>query len=199
MTFGAEYIIISLGEFEILLTRRICAAKINKTKEKIKMKKRSSEKTKYVTLAAMIAASYTVLTLVSATLGLSSGVVQVRISEALCTLVVFTPAAVPGLTVGCLISNLLTGANVLDVVFGTLATALGALGGYALRKYKYLTPVPTVVANTLIVPLVIRYGFGVTDTALPIVALGVLAGEIISAAALGIALLVTLEKYRFKP
>lgn len=162
------------------------------------MKRKNSKRVKYITVSAMIAAFYVVLTLVSAVLGLSSGAVQVRISEALCVLTAITPAAVPGLTVGCLIANLLTGANVLDIVFGTLATLLGALGGYALRKHKYLTPIPTVVANTLIVPLVIVYGFGVTDVALPVVALGVLVGEIIAAYALGIALLVALEKYKFK-
>ncbi len=162
------------------------------------MKRKNSKRVKYITVSAMIAAFYVVLTLVSALLGLSSGAVQVRISESLCVLTAITPAAVPGLTVGCLIANLLTGANILDIVFGTLATLLGALGGYALRKHKYLTPIPTVVANTLIVPLVIVYGFGVTDVALPVVALGVLVGEIIAAYALGLALLVALEKYKFK-
>lgn len=162
------------------------------------MKRKNSKRVKYITVSAMIAAFYVVLTLVSAMLGLSSGAVQVRISESLCVLTAITPAAVPGLTVGCLVANLLTGANVLDVVFGTLATLLGALGGYALRKHKYLTPIPTVAANTVIVPLVIVYGFGVTDVALPVVMLGVLVGEIIAAYALGVALLVALEKYKFK-
>ena len=145
----------------------------------------------------MIAALYVVLTLISAIFGLSSGVIQVRISEALCALVFFTPAAISGVTIGCLISNIITSASILDIVFGTLATLIGAIGGYHLRKNKWLVTLPTVVANALIIPLVIVYGFGVKDTALPLVALSVGAGELISATILGTGLILILEKYRF--
>lgn len=151
-----------------------------------------------MTLAAIIAALYVVLTLVSAAFGLSSGVIQVRISESLCALVFFTPAAIPGMTIGCLVSNLITGANVLDVVFGTLATLLGAWGGYLLRKRKWLVTLPTILANTIIIPLVIVYGFGVKDVALPLVALSVCVGEVISAGIFGMGLLGVLEKRNFK-
>lgn len=162
------------------------------------MIKRSSERVRHLTVSATIAAFYVVLTLVSSALGLSSGVVQVRISEALCVLTAITPAAVSGLTVGCLIANLITGANILDIVFGTLATLLGALGGYALKRHKYLVPLPTVAANTIIIPLVIYYGFGITDIAIPLVAVSILVGEVISAYLMGTALLTTLEKCSFK-
>lgn len=151
-----------------------------------------------MTLSATIAALYVVMTLIPAAFGLSSGAIQVRISEALCALTFFTPTAVPGLTVGCLIANLLTGANILDVVFGTLATLIGAIGGRLLRKHQYLVTLPTVIANTLIVPLVIVYGFGVNDVALPLVALGVFVGELVSASILGTGLLVILKRYNFK-
>ena len=151
-----------------------------------------------MTLASTIAALYVVMTLISAAFGLSSGAVQIRISEALCALTFFTPAAVPGLTVGCLIANLITGANVLDVVVGTLATLLGALGGRLLRKHQYLVTLPTLAANSIIVPLVIVYGFGVKDIALPFVALSVCVGEFISATLLGTGLLMILKKYNFK-
>ena len=90
-----------------------------------KMKRKNQQRVRFITLAAIIAALYVVLTLVSAVFGLSSGVIQVRISESLCILAFFTPSAIPGLTIGCLVSNLVTGANILDVVFGTLATFLG--------------------------------------------------------------------------
>lgn len=153
---------------------------------------------RFITLSATIAALYVVLTLVSAVFGLSSGTIQIRISEALCVLTFFTPAAVPGLTVGCLIANLITSANLLDIVFGTLATFLGALGGYFLRNHKWLVTLPTLLANMIIVPLVIVYGFGVTDVALPLVALSVGAGEFISACVLGTGLLLILQKYHFK-
>ena len=151
-----------------------------------------------MTLAAIIAALYVVLTLVSAAFGLSSGVIQVRISESLCALVFFTPAAIPGMTIGCLVSNLITGANVLDVVFGTLATLFGVWGGYLLRKRKWLVTLPTILANTIIIPLVIVYGFGVKDVALPLVALSVCVGEVISAGIFGMGLLGVLEKRNFK-
>ena len=162
------------------------------------MKKRNTQRVRFLTLSAMIAALYVVLTLLSAAFGLSSGVIQVRISEALCALTFFTPAAVPGLAIGCLISNIATSASLLDVVFGTLATLLGALGGRALKNHKNLVTLPTVLANTLIIPLVIVYGFGVTDIALPIVALSVCAGELISATLFGTVLLHILEKYNLK-
>ena len=163
-----------------------------------KMKRKNQQRVRFITLAAIIAALYVVLTLISAAFGLSSGTIQLRISEALCVLTFFTPSAIPGLTIGCLISNLVTGANVLDVVFGTLATFLGAWGGYLLRKRKWLIPLPTVLANTIIIPLVIVYGFGVNDVALPLVALSVCIGEIISAGVFGIGLLAVLEKRNFK-
>ena len=162
------------------------------------MKRKNQQKVRFITLSATIAALYVVLTLVSAIFGLSSGAIQVRISEALCVLTFFTPAAVPGLTIGCLVANLITGANLLDVVFGTLATFIGALGGYYLRNNKWLITIPTVVANTIIVPLVIVYGFGVTDMTLPFIAFTVCLGELISATLLGSGLLSILKKYNFK-
>ena len=162
------------------------------------MKRKNQQRVRFVTLAAIIAALYVVLTLVSAAFGLSSGVIQVRISESLCALVFFTPAAIPGMTIGCLVSNLITGANVLDVVFGTLATLFGVWGGYLLRKRKWLVTLPTILANTIIIPLVIVYGFGVKDVALPLVALSVCVGEVISAGIFGMGLLGVLEKRNFK-
>ena len=153
---------------------------------------------RYITLSATIAALYVVLTLISAAFGLSSGAIQLRISEALCVLVAFTPAAIPGLTIGCLISNLVASANILDIIFGTLATFLGALGGYYLRKKKWLITLPTLLSNVIIVPLVIVYGFGVKDIALPLVALTVGIGEFLSATVLGTGLLLILQKYNFK-
>ena len=162
------------------------------------MKRKNYEKVRFITLSATIAALYVVLTLISAAFGLSSGVIQIRISEALCVLTFFTSAAVPGVSIGCLIANVITSANVLDIVFGTLATLIGALGGRLLRKNPYLVSLPTVLANMVIIPLVIVYGFGVRDVALPIVALTVGAGEFVSASVLGTALLFILKRYNFK-
>ena len=162
------------------------------------MKRKNQQRVRFITLAAIIAALYVVLTLISAAFGLSSGIIQVRISESLCILAFFTPAAIPGMTIGCLVSNLITGANILDVVFGTLATLLGVYGGYLIREKKWLITLPTILANTIIIPLVIIYGFGVTDVALPLVALSVCIGEIISAGIFGMGLLAILKKRNLK-
>lgn len=152
------------------------------------MKRESlSTRTLLVCRAAVIAAIYVVLTLFSAMLGLSSGVIQVRLSEMLCILPVFTPAAIPGLTIGCLCANLLCGSIWQDVVFGTLATLIGAVGTYALRRFKWLAPIPPTVANTVIVPFVLAYGYDF-EGGLPYFMLTVGIGEVISVYVLGLLL-----------
>ena len=110
--------------------------------------------------AAMIAAIYVVLTFVANAFGLANHVIQVRFSEALTVLPFFTPAAIPGLFIGCLLSNILTGCALPDIVFGSLATLIGAVGTYALRRWKWCAPVCPIIANTLIVPLILIYGYG---------------------------------------
>ena len=144
--------------------------------------------------AAMIAALYVVLTFVANTFGLASGVIQIRLSEALTILPYFTPAAIPGLTIGCLLSNCLTGCAPLDIVFGTVATLLGALGSYALRKYQWLTPIPPILANTIIVPWVLCFAYGAKD-AVPYMMITVGIGEVISCYVLGMLLLLSLKKF----
>lgn len=157
----------------------------------------AKKRTRYLVRAAVIAALYVVLTYLSAALGMSGqGLVQLRFSEALCILPYFSPAAVPGLALGCLLSNLLTGAHVLDIIFGTLATLLGAVGTRLLRKHRFLAPFPPILANTLVVPFVIRYAYLSTDTALPLLFLTVGVGEILSVGVLGTVLLLCLEKHR---
>lgn len=152
-------------------------------------------KTRYLTLAAVIAALYVVLTYLSALFGLSGqNLIQVRLSEALCILPYFTSAAVPGVTLGCLIANLLTGAHALDIVFGTLATLLGAVGTRVLRKWRFLAPLPPILANTVIVPFVLRYAYLMVDIAMPILFLTVGIGEILSVGLLGSVLLRALQK-----
>ena len=153
------------------------------------------KKTHFITQAALIAALYVVLTYVANSLGLASGAIQVRFSEALTILPYFTTAAIPGLFIGCILSNLLTGCALWDIVFGSIATLLGALGTHALRKQKWLAPLPPVVANTLIVPFVLAYVYSVPD-GIPYLMLTVGAGEVISCYVLGMILLFALSKYR---
>lgn len=152
------------------------------------------KKARFVTNAACIAALYVVLSYLAYCFGLSSGAVQLRLSEALTLLPYYTASAVPGVTIGCLITNLITGGNVWDVVFGTFATLIGAVGTRLLRKKSiYLACVPPVVANTVIVPLVLRVAYG-DGTPLPLLAAGVFAGEFISCALMGTALCLALKK-----
>ncbi len=153
------------------------------------------QKTNFICVTAMIAALYVVLTFIANTFGLASGVIQIRLSEALTVLPFFTPAAIPGLTIGCLLSNWMTGCVLWDIIFGTLATLLGALGSYALRKYPWLVPIPPIVANTVIVPFVLRYAYGAAD-ALPYMMATVGIGEILSCYVLGMILLTALKKFR---
>lgn len=157
------------------------------------MKKKSGAL--FLTQAAMIAALYVVLTLIANALGLANYAIQVRFSEALTILPFFTPAAIPGLFIGCLLSNLLTGCLPLDVLFGSLATLFGAIGTYLLRKHKWLAPIPPIVFNILIVPPVLAFVYQFEGT-LPYFALTVGAGEVISCGILGMILLFVLEKYR---
>ncbi|MBQ7934619.1 MAG: QueT transporter family protein [Lachnospiraceae bacterium] len=152
-------------------------------------------KTSFLTKAAVIAALYVVLTLLANALGLANYAVQLRFSEALTILPYFTPAAIPGLFAGCLISNILTGAMPLDIVFGSIATLLGALGTYFLRKWKWLTPLPPIIANVLIVPFVLAYVYCFQGS-IPYFMLTVGIGELLSCGVLGILLLQILEKYR---
>lgn len=148
-----------------------------------------------ITQGAMIAALYVVLTWVANVLGLANGAIQVRFSEALCILPVFTPAAIPGLFVGCLLANILNGCVIWDIIFGSLATLIGAFGTYFLKKTKFVFTLPPVIANAVIVPFVLRYAYGVGDAHWYLVAT-VAAGEIISVCILGLILKVGLWKYR---
>ena len=95
------------------------------------------------------------LTAVSAAFGLSSGVIQVRISEALCVLPVYFASAIPGVTIGCLISNILFGASAVDIAVGTLATLIGAALCWVIRRWPYAASVPTILSNALIIPVVL--------------------------------------------
>ncbi|HOQ14361.1 MAG TPA: QueT transporter family protein [Bacillota bacterium] len=156
---------------------------------------RVGAKTVLICRAAIIAALYVVLTYLSDIFGLASGAIQLRLSEALCVLPYFSFIAVPGLTIGCLISNILFGVSFYDVIFGTLATAIGAVVSYYIRKYKYVVPLPTVVANAIIVPLVLRIS-GMSGDGFIYLMLTVGAGELLACCALGIPLMLVLEKYR---
>ena len=155
-----------------------------------------NKKVLYLVHGAVIAALYVVLTMLANALGLANYAIQVRFSEALTILPFFTPAAIPGLFVGCILANLLGGAIPLDIAFGSIATLIGAVFTYKLRNSnKWLAPVPPIVANAVLVPFVLRYGYSV-NLPIPLMMLTVGAGEIISCGIFGMVLLTALSKYK---
>ena len=162
--------------------------------------KRTNKLTLYTARGAIIAALYVTFTLLASILGMSNGVIQFRISEAMCILPLFLSEAVPGLFFGCLISNLLVpGAVIWDIIFGSLATLLGAIGARAMRslpeKFKWAATIPTILANMIVVPLVLIYAYGEAG-AYWFFMLTVGIGEIVCAGFGGSALYYLLRKYK---
>lgn len=149
-----------------------------------------ASKTRFITQAALIAALYTVLTYLTNLFGLANGAVQCRLSEALCVLPAFTPAAIPGLFIGCFISNLITGGVIFDVVFGSVATLMGAVGTFFLARWKLnpvLYPLPAIISNTVIIPLVLKYAYSLNQSVWYfVVTVGL--GELISCGIFGVIL-----------
>ena len=155
--------------------------------------KKKGMSVKFITQAAVIAAIYVVLVVIFNYISFVP--VQFRIAEALTILPYFTHAAIPGLFVGCIIANILGGAIVWDVVFGSIATLIGAIGTYMLRKHKWLVPLPPIIANVIIVPWVLQTAYGMTD-AYWYLMLTVGAGEVISCYIFGMILLFALDKHK---
>ena len=143
------------------------------------MNNRWKSGTKKICISAAVAALYVAFTLLARLFGMDSGVIQIRISEMLCVLPIFLPCSVIGLTAGCFLSNLLLSGNWLDILVGPLATLIGALGTYALRRWKWIAPMPAVLSNALIIPFVLAYGYGMEE-AIPLMMLTVGLGELIS-------------------
>ncbi|MBE6695286.1 MAG: QueT transporter family protein [Ruminococcaceae bacterium] len=155
-----------------------------------------SKKIRSLTTGAMIAALYVVLTYVSHMFGLASGAIQVRLSEALTVLPYFTPAAIPGLFVGCILSNLLTGCAVWDIVFGSVATLIGAIAASILKnRSKWLAPIPNIISNSVIIPFILIYVYGLKE-AYYIHLISVFLGETVSGGILGMILFFVLEKHK---
>ena len=150
-----------------------------------------------MTQGALIAALYVAFSFIAYSFGLSgNAVVQMRLSEMLTVLPAFMTAAIPGLAIGCLLTNLLTGCAVWDVIFGTLATLLGAIGTFLLRKNKWLAPLPPILANTMILPPVLATVYG--GATIPVFILTVGLGEIVCCGILGEILVFFMKKYQSK-
>lgn len=152
-----------------------------------------NKKVQFITQGAVIAAIYVVLVLIFDTF--SFGPIQFRIAEMLTIMPYFTPAAIPGLFVGCLVANIIGGGLIWDIVFGSIATLIGAIGSYLVRKNKWLVPLPPIIANMVIVPFVLKYAYGY-DGLLVYFMFTVGLSEIIVCGIIGMALLTVMAKNR---
>ena len=168
---------------------------------------RTTKNVRFLTQAAMIAALYAVLTYAAAAVNLAYGAVQFRFSEALTVLPVFTPAAIPGLAVGCFLANLGSPLGLVDWIFGTGATLLAAVGTWMARRIQIkgvpvLAPLPPVIANVVLVGFELSclssagtFALGnFTWAAFGASALTVGIGELVICYALGLPLLLALRK-----
>ncbi len=150
----------------------------------------------FVVNSAVIAALYATLTLAFAPI--SFGIVQFRIAEALTVLPYFTPAAIPGLYIGCLIANIFSG-NIFDIIFGSLATLFAAILSYLLRKHKFLLTLPPVIVNSAVIPLILKFTYPeFSNSAVWLVILSVGIGEALSVMLVGYILLLALSKRSFR-
>lgn len=154
--------------------------------------------TRELTLAALVAALYAVMSYFGNIFGLTFGAVQCRFAEALCVLPFVFPCTVPGLFVGCLITNLMSTVGPLDMVFGSMATLLAAIWT-ARMPNRYLAPLPPVICNGIIIGAMIAWyetGFGPGFwTMFGWNAITVAIGETIACYGLGGLLLSVLEKF----
>lgn len=149
--------------------------------------------TKFLIQASVIAAVYAVLTIML--MPFSYGIMQVRVSEALTVLPCFTPAAIPGLFIGCLVSNMLGPYGPMDMVLGSSATLIAAVFSYYLKRTPLLVPLPPVVANGVIIGSMLHFAYEV-PLPLAVCMLWVAAGELIACYGLGYPLLRLLQRYK---
>lgn len=148
--------------------------------------------TMYMTQGAVIAAIYVVITWIFGFMGY--GPIQFRISEALTVLPYFTLSAIPGLFIGCLISNVLIGSHQLDIILGSLATLMAAFLSYKMPK-RALVPLPPVIVNAIVVPIILNITM---NAPIPITIVTVGLGQILACYGIGYPLMLVLEKYKQK-
>ena len=167
-------------------------------------KRKSKLSVKSLTVSAMIAAIYVVLSYLCEALGLFKGAIQIRLPEALCVLCAFTPYAVPGITLGCFLANFLMACAPIDIFAGSIATLIGAYFGRIIavrtadkKASLLLATIPTFISNAIIMPPVISYAYG-SEQGITFVFLTVGIGELISAVILGTMLGISLKKTRIR-
>ncbi|UZQ86760.1 QueT transporter family protein [Thermoclostridium stercorarium] len=150
-----------------------------------------NNKVLYIARAALIAAIYTVVTVLVAPY--AYGIFQFRVSEAMTVLPAVMSSAIPGLFVGCLVSNIIGGYGPIDIIFGSLTTLIAAIFSRQLRKYPWLVPLPPVIFNAVIVGGYLHFLY-FKDTPLLACMGWVGLGELLACYALGYPLLTLLTK-----
>lgn len=153
-----------------------------------------NKKISKLVFSAVIAAIYTVLTLLLAPI--SYGQIQVRVSESLTLLPFLSSYSIWGVFLGCIISNLIGGNGIIDVVFGSLATLIAAILTYYIGKSdlkfkKYLAPLPPIIINAVVIGFILNYTLKL-PLLLSIIWVGL--GEAISCYVLGLILISIIEK-----
>lgn len=143
---------------------------------------------KKLIITAAIAAIYVVLTIVFAPI--SYGPIQLRISEGLTVLPFITPLAIPGLTLGCLIANLLGGYGIYDVIFGSGATLIAAYLTYKMPT-RILAPLPPVIVNGIVIGFLLNF---LTGAPLLLTIITVATGELVACYAIGYPLLPVFQR-----
>ena len=153
--------------------------------------------TRQIALSGIIAAVYAVMSLLSSVFGIAYGPIQCRFSEALTVLPFFFPEAIPGLFIGCIVTNLMSTVGPLDIIFGSLATLLAALWTRRMPN-KWLAPLPPVICNAVIIGAMISwYEVGFTSAFWGMFAFNALTvgiGEAIACYVLGLLLLQVLSR-----
>ena len=157
----------------------------------------------FILQTIFIAASYTVITVLENKFfggkidsGITKGIIQLRLADALTVLPVFTPAAIPGLFLGCLATNKAIGCHNLDIIFGSIATLVAAVLTFAVRKKRFLAPIPPIVINMIAIPLMFTYVYRFDDRPFWQYVLFIGISGIISCGVLGIALMLGLDDYK---
>lgn len=148
---------------------------------------------KYLVKAGIIAAIYVVLVIIFSFS--SFGPIQFRVAEAMTILPFFTSAAIPGLFVGCLIANILGGAVIWDIIFGSLATLIAAFLSFKLRKQALLVPIPPIVVNSVVVGIILKLAYGVPEGLLFLMG-SVFLGQLVAVYGLGMILLKALTPFK---
>ena len=157
----------------------------------------------FIIQTIFIAAAYTAITVLENMFfggkvdsGITKGIIQLRLADALTVLPVFTPAAIPGLFLGCLATNKVIGCPNFDIIYGSLATLGAAILTFILRKKRFLAPIPPIVINMIVVPLMFTYCYKFDDRPFWQYALFIGISGIISCGVLGIALMLGLDDYK---